>query len=119
MNAQKFLETYARAWETRDAELVLTLFTEQATYQEDPFDEPIRRRDGIRAYWEGATSQQKDIRVSWGEHVVAGNTLIAEWRACYTHIQSGERRELRGILLAEFEGERVRRFREYWHRRVL
>lgn len=119
MNAKKFLETYARAWESRDPDLAASLFTDQALYHEDPFDEPIVGRQGIRTYWQGATAQQKDIDVLVREPHLVGNTVIAEWGARYTHVPSGERRELRGILLAEFEGEQVAAFREYWHRRLI
>lgn len=119
MNPKRFLTTYARAWETRDPELAAGLFHEDATYHENPFNEPIRSRAGIRDYWQGATAAQKDIRVEMSEPMVLGSTVIAEWHTRYTHIPSGERRELRGILLAEFKGERVATFREYWQRRAL
>lgn len=118
MDAKKFLETYARAWETRDPDLAALLFTENATYHENPFNEPIAGREGIRAYWRTATDPQRDIHVTVGETLVTGNTLIADWKTQYTHAPSGEKRETRGILVAEFEGELVKRFREYWHRVV-
>ncbi|MBI4462263.1 MAG: nuclear transport factor 2 family protein [Acidobacteria bacterium] len=117
MNARKFLDTYAKAWETRDAELAASLFCDHATYHEDPFGEPLVGREAIRTYWQNATSTQKDIDFLVREPVVRGNVLIAEWGCRYTHIPTGKRRDLRGVLIAEFKGERVEAFREYWHRR--
>ncbi|MFQ5817408.1 MAG: nuclear transport factor 2 family protein [Terriglobia bacterium] len=119
MNARKFLESYGRAWETRDAELAASLFTDEATYQEEAFAEPLVGRAAIRAYWQNATSTQKEINFVAGQPVVSGNLLIAEWSCRYTHVSTGKRRELRGVLLAEFAGEKVRAFREYWVRREL
>ena len=119
MDARKFLETYTRAWETKDAELAASLFTDGAIYQETPFGEPIVGVEAIRAYWTGATAQQKEIDVLMQEPTVVEDTVIAEWGVRYVHIPTGERRELRGILIAEFEGEKVSSFREYWHRRAL
>ena len=119
MDAKKFLDSYTRAWETKDAELAASLFTKDAIYQETPFEDPMVGADAIRAYWAGATGQQKEIDVLMREPTVVEGTVIAEWGVRYTHIPSGERRELRGILLAEFEGEKVTSFREYWHRRML
>jgi uncharacterized protein (TIGR02246 family) len=121
MDAKKFLQTYTRAWETRDAELAASLFAKDAIYQETPFEDPRVGVEAIRAYWQGATAPQKEIDVLMREPTVVENTVIAEWGARYTHAPTGERRELRGILIAEFEEgeEKVTSFREYWHRRTL
>ena len=117
MDAKKWMETYARAWETRDPELAAILFTDDATYQEDPFDEPMRGREAIRDYWEAATTYHREVRVSWGEPIVVGDLLIAEWRTRYARLDTGKPHELRGIMLIEFEGERAKSLREYWLRR--
>ena len=119
MNAKQFLQTYALAWESRDPELAASLFTSDAIYQETPFGEPVSGQEAIRTYWQGATRDQKDIDVLIREPHIDANMVIAEWGCRYTHIPTGERRELRGILLAEFEGEQISSFREYWHRRAI
>ncbi len=54
MNRDTFtawVNTLIRAWENRDAQAAADLFTNNATYQENPFDEPLRGRAAIRAYW--------------------------------------------------------------------
>lgn len=54
-----------------------------------------------------------------------GDKVIAEWRVGATHTgpleldelrldPTGRRVELRGVLIAEFEGDRIKRFRQYW-----
>jgi ketosteroid isomerase-like protein len=54
-----------------------------------------------------------------------GDKVIAEWRVAATHSgpleldelrldPTGRRVELRGVLIAEFEGDRIKRFRQYW-----
>ncbi|HSK96937.1 MAG TPA: nuclear transport factor 2 family protein [Euzebyales bacterium] len=56
---------------------------------------------------------------------VIGDKVIAEWRLAATHsgaLIAGELRagpatrriELRGVFVAEFDGARIRRFRQYW-----
>ena len=119
MDANRFLAQYKEAWETKNADLAALLFTRDAHYWESPFDEPIVGREAIRAYWKGATDTQQDIRFTVRDSFTVGHTLVAEWSAAYQHKPSGERRELAGALLADFYGEEVRTFREYWHRRVL
>lgn len=117
--AEKFLAQYKEAWETRNAELAASLFTRDAHYWENPFGEPIVGRDAIGAYWKAATHAQEDIHFAAGQFLCVRYTLVAEWTCTYTRRPSGERRELAGILLADFYGDQVRTFREYWHRRVL
>jgi ketosteroid isomerase-like protein len=54
-----------------------------------------------------------------------GDKVITEWRVAATHSgaleldefrldPTGRRVELRGVLIAEFEGDRIKRFRQYW-----
>jgi hypothetical protein len=40
MDLTEWIEGYRRAWETADTDLVLTLFTEDASYRSNPFEEP-------------------------------------------------------------------------------
>ncbi len=115
---KKFLAAYKEAWESRNAELASNLFTRDAQYWENPFGEPIVGREAIHAYWKAATENQRDIRFTVRISFRAGYTLLAEWTCTYRHPPSGERRELAGMLLADFYGKQVRTFREYWHRRV-
>lgn len=119
MDANKFLACYKEAWETRNPDLAANLFTRDAHYCENPFDKPIVGRDAIRCYWKGATEPQQDIHFTVRDSFAVGHTLVAEWTCTYTHRPSQERRELAGVLLADFYGENVRTFREFWHRRVL
>src|SRR5437867_575427 len=55
-----------------------------------------------------------------------GDKVVAEWRLAATHSgtlelddlrldATGRRVELRGVLIAEFEGDRIKRFRQYWN----
>ena len=117
--AKKFLDAYKEAWETRNVELAASLFTRDAHYWENPFGEPLVGREAIAAYWKTATDTQEDLHFAVRNSTRAGYTLIAEWACTYTHRPSGERRELAGMLFADFYGPQVRTFREYWHRRVL
>jgi hypothetical protein len=117
--AKKFLSGYKEAWETRNSELAANLFTRDAHYWENPFGEPIVGREAIAAYWKKATMRQDKIQFRVGNSLLSRYALIAEWTCSYTHRPTSERRELAGILLADFYGKQVRTFREYWHRRVV
>ena len=117
--AQRFLAQYKEAWETRDADLAASLFTRDAHYWENPFGPPIVGREAIRAYWKAATEKQEDIRFSVHNSLHQKYTLVADWICAYRSLPGGERRELAGMMFADFYGDQVRTFRECWVRRTL
>ncbi len=114
-----WLEEYGRAWVTGDAGSVPRLFSENARYEETPFDEPMVGLGAISRYWEeGAGRSQKDVRVSFEIASVEGAMGLAHWSASFARVPSGNRVELDGMLQAEFAGDgKCVRFREWWHRR--
>jgi ketosteroid isomerase-like protein len=49
-------------WETRDPELIITIFTEEATYN-DPKEPENFGRNAIKKYWETKViGEQEDIK---------------------------------------------------------
>ena len=114
----RVLAKYKKAWETRDPNVALELFTSDATYREDPFDrKPMRGLGEIRDYWAEVPKFQKNISFSYGPvfRLVPSRVWGAEWSARYTKVKTGERIRLRGVLFCELRGPKVRRFWEYWH----
>ena len=114
MNVQTWVDEYGRAWRERDADAVVSLFTEDAEYRSSPFREPSVGSDAIRAYWERATSTQEDADVRMGAPIVAGDRVAVEWWA--TMRDGGEEITLPGCLLLRFAPDgRCAALREYWH----
>lgn len=111
-----WLSDYARAWETRDAELVATLFTEDATYQETPFVEPLRGGAAIRAYWERAVvHHQEQVRFGYGVLSLDGATAIAHWHASFVRVTTKSAVKLDGVFLLTFDDQRrCHTLREWW-----
>jgi hypothetical protein len=60
-----WVEGYKLAWENRDAEAVAALFTADATYRSNIFEDAHLGRAGVKAYWESVTSSQSDVRCKW------------------------------------------------------
>jgi ketosteroid isomerase-like protein len=113
----RVMADYACARETRDAALVLALFTQDATYQENPFSEPMAGRAAIRNYWEGATRQHRDVHFQWDIVGSSGDLRVITWSCSFCRADLAGSFELRGIMLLEFRGEHIFRFRECWVRR--
>lgn len=112
-DANDFLAKYKQAWETRNADLVASLFTRDAQYTSGPFGEPILGREAIHDHWNSATKGQEDIRFAVSNSFHSGFILVAEWACTYRDRASTKRKELAGVFLADFYGSQVRVFREY------
>jgi hypothetical protein len=97
MDVSEWIEGYRKAWEAGDSELVLTLFTEDASYRSNPFEEPHVGHEGIR-----------------GRPFVDGNRAAVEWWT--TMASEGEEVTLPGCLLLRFDSDgRCSDLREYWN----
>jgi nuclear transport factor 2 (NTF2) superfamily protein len=111
---QQWLEGYRTAWEGRDADAAAALFTEDARYRQQPYEDPHRGRQGVHDYWTTVTATQSDIRLRYGTPVVTGNRAAVEWWA--TLKNDGVGITLAGEFLLVFdESGLVRDLREYWH----
>ena len=109
------LEVYIRAWETQDPDLILTIFTEAATYHERVLSEPIPGREAIRAYWQSKVAgAQANIRCRLVNLYLDGSTAIAEWEAEFDDLVQGTRKHMKEIAVLEFEGGLIASLREYW-----
>jgi ketosteroid isomerase-like protein len=115
MELADWIEGYRRAWEDADTELLVSLFTEDASYRSSPFREPNLGHDGIRAYWERAAGTQQGVEVRMGEPLVEGNVAAVEWWTTMDGPDGGVV-TLPGCLLLQFAGDgRCFDLREYWN----
>lgn len=112
---RRVIDIYLRAWMTQDPDLIVTVFTPNATYHERVLGEPIRDRAGIREYWRTKVAQdQANIHAELLGLYVDGGTAIAEWEARFDDLVEGCRKLMREVAILEFEGDRIAHLREYW-----
>jgi ketosteroid isomerase-like protein len=82
-------------------------------------------REDLLADLRGRKGVFSDVDLALDAVDEVGDKVIAEWRLAATHTgpleldelrldPTGRRVELRGVLIAEFGGERIKRFRQYW-----
>ena len=113
--AREALDTYIQAWEQQDPDLIVTIFTPDATYHERVLSEPIPDRDAIRRYWQTKVVQaQANISCELLNVYIDGDTVIAEWQAEFDDIAQGVRKRMREIAVLVFEGHLIASLREYW-----
>jgi len=139
MDIASFMESYKRAWETSDENLLAALFAVDGTYRNTPFAEQ-RGREAIKAYWQ-RTKLQSDIHLNYEVLHHHPNGGIAHWRTTY-QVTSEElfrvwaassgtnllaRKEgdplprlvLDGIAVVDFDaGGLCRDFRIWWHSQI-
>lgn len=116
---ESWLRAYEVAWEERDPDKAVQIFTEDATYQVDPYSEPHVGHSGIRQYWADVTSDQRDVEFSAEVLAVTENTGIAHWHAELTQASSGALVTLDGIFVLEFSAQgKCSSLREWWHVQV-
>jgi SnoaL-like domain len=111
------IDTYIRAWTTQDPDLILTIFTPDATYHERVLgDEPIRDHAGIRTYWmEKVVGAQDDITCKLLSLYLDGQTAVAEWEAEFDDLTQQVRKRIREVAILDFaDDRRISALREYW-----
>jgi ketosteroid isomerase-like protein len=117
-SAGDLLERYRRAWETFDGDAWTSLFTEDAEYREDPFEPPLVGSNALRAYLLQAAEMQDQVEMTVERHWAVGETVLAAWHASYVRRSGRARVRLAGFMTLEVTSDgRIRRFREWWHRR--
>src|SRR5260370_19494334 len=114
-DAREVIDTYIRAWEGQDPDLIVTIFTESATYHERVLQDPIPDRKAIRDYWQSkVVKSQANIKVQLLNVYLDGETVIAEWLAAIDDMAAGVPKRMREIAVLTFDGGLISSLREYW-----
>jgi hypothetical protein len=112
-----WLERFGHAWETRDPEQAAALFSEDGSYRETPFDDPLIGTDEIRSHWSRLPRAREDISFTYEILAVTEPWGLAHWHGSYTPVDREVRLELDGILQVSLDADgRCRDFREWSNR---
>ena len=111
-----WLDAYGQAWERRDADGAASLFTEEATYQWGPFEEPLRGRDAIRERWTSVVAAQADVSFAHESLAVNEARGFARWWASFAVPAARQRVRLEGIFEVALDDDgSCYAFREWWN----
>lgn len=112
-SVDEWIESYRLAWVNRDPAAAASLFTPDATYRDNIFEDAHEGTDGVFAYWEGVTAGQTDVEVRMGRPFLDGSRVTVEFWTNMT--VGGGDTTLAGCLLLDFTHDWLcRRLREYW-----
>ncbi|MCB2200248.1 nuclear transport factor 2 family protein [bacterium] len=112
-----WLQAYGKAWEEKDAEAFVALFSKQAYYHWTPFRTPYVGHEQIAAAFNEAVSTQENITFHFTRLNNDGFPAVAHWRTTLNRIGSEKDVVFDGILTVEFDDEDglCRVFREWSH----
>jgi len=113
--ARAWIEGWSRAWPAKDAELVGSLYADDAVFNEQPFRVPRRGGSGARDYAWWAFQEQAEVRCWFGEPILGIDERVAvEWWAIITTHDEGDQ-TIAGTSILRFDPDgRVREQHDYW-----
>jgi ketosteroid isomerase-like protein len=113
-----WLDGYSRAWKTYDPEQIGELFSEDAVYFDNPFDEPVRGREAIVASWLEDPDEEGTYEGRYRPVLVAGDEAVARGYSRYLDGDGGVVKEYDNLFLLRFDADgRCAEYREWYMRK--
>lgn len=100
--AARWAEAWTRGWEALDPEPILACYAPDALLSTEPFREPYRGRDGVRAYVTACFAAEAEPRVWMAEPIVDGDRAAISWWASLR--EEGTDARLAGTSVLRFAG---------------
>lgn len=112
-HVMNWLNTLKQSWVTKDADLVVTIFAENAQYLATPFREPLVGKEAIHKYWSDGTGVQEGLMLDYEILAIKDNYAIVHFAGSV--VQNGKREKWDGIWQVIFnEKGQAEVFKEWW-----
>jgi len=115
--AEDVLERFGMAWQAFDGDAWVELFTDDAEFREDPFEQALVGRNAIRAYLLRAAELQEQVDFTAERHWVVDPTILVAWHVSYIARQDRVAVRLAGFMTLEMRDGRIARLRQWVRRR--
>jgi uncharacterized protein (TIGR02246 family) len=113
-----WLDRYSQAWGTYDPDQIGALFSEDAVYFYNPFDEPVRGREAIVASWLEEPDEPGTYEGSYRPLLVAGDQAVARGYSRYLNTNGTVADEYDNLFLLAFDADgRCVEYREWYMRK--
>jgi ketosteroid isomerase-like protein len=110
-----WLDRYSQAWGTYDRDDIGALFSEDAVYFYNPFDEPVRGREAIVASWLEDPDEPGTYEGSYRPLLVAGDQAVARGYSRYLNTNGTVADEYDNLFLLAFDADgRCAEYREWY-----
>ena len=98
----------------RDADLIIEVFTSDATYF-DPAEGEVHGHVGIKRYWQDKViASQQDIHFTLLNVWIDGNTVIAEWNAKFVDTKRNLHIDMTEVAIFGVKDNKFSSLREYY-----
>ena len=112
---KRWLDALGKAWITKDPRAASDICTNDITYYETPFGNPLRSRVEVEHVWKEVPESQKDVDFTYEILTVNEDFGISRWRASFTRIPSGIRDTLDGIFMVKLDKSGLcKEFHQWW-----
>ena len=114
---EDWLAAYKHCYENGDADRLMTLFSDDATYQEHPYMEVVHARDFHR-FWTDVVNNARERHIEFHVFCVDNTGAVVNWMATALRVATSEHREGDGVFHLTFGPDgRCNRLREWqtWH----
>jgi hypothetical protein len=110
--AQRWADTWSRAWPQRDAEAIVALYADTAAYRSTVFRPPVVA--GARGYLDEQFPAEENIECWFGEPIVSGDRASVEWWGTWT--EQDQVLTYAGVTVLRFDDQgQVVDHRDYCH----
>ena len=114
----EWLDGYVRAWGSYDPDEIGALFSQDAVYAYNPFDEPVRGREAIVASWLEDRDEPGTYEASYRPLLVAGDRAVAQGTSRYFATDGSVADEYANLFVLRFDADgRCAEYREWYMRR--
>jgi len=100
---EAWLDGYRAAWEGRDADKAVALFTPDAKYRDQAFQPAMEGHKAIRDYWTNAVSDQSGVKFTSTLWSVSDTVATAHWTADFRLIKEDKPALLDGVFRLTFQ----------------
>jgi hypothetical protein len=113
-DGQDLFARLKEAWEARDPDRAVELFSPDPDVRYDPFEPPLTSANELRAHWNAFAAERVHTEFDAQRVWVVGRTVLGSFHAASTLRSSGERERLRGFMILEVDEKgRVARLRQW------
>jgi ketosteroid isomerase-like protein len=114
-DVQRWLDDYANAWRSYDAEEIGELFSQDAEYRYQPWSEPLAGRDAIVADWLENRDEPGTYEGRYSPFAVDGDRAVAIGESRYSNPDGSFRTLFYNVWALRFDADgRCRSFIEYF-----
>ncbi len=110
------VDALASGWSKGRLDQLLGVFSENATFIETPFADPMVGIEAIRQWASDIPYYQSEATFTTGEIFTVGPWFSTEFKLVFRRRTTGDWVDARGALFAETDGSKITELRMYWHR---